>query len=159
MSAEAGNGEPGPDPGPPREGPAIGAVLFFDGECGLCNGLVRILIRLDGPGRLHYAPLQGLSAQAYLRAHGLPTEDFDSLILVPDWSRRDRGAHLLRTDGVVAALRVVGGLAAPLAWLAVVPRAWRDAAYKGVARIRYRLFGVWRPRPLARPEWAARFLP
>jgi predicted DCC family thiol-disulfide oxidoreductase YuxK len=134
-------------------------VLFFDGECGLCNGLVRILIRLDRPGRLHYAPLQGPSAQAYLRAHGLPTEDFDSLIFVPDWSRRDRRAHQLRTDGVVAALRVVGGLATPLTWLAVVPRVWRDAAYKGVAGIRYRLFGVWRPRPLARPEWTARFLP
>lgn len=137
----------------------MGPVLFFDGECGLCNGVVRILIRLDRRGRLHYAPLQGTSAQAYLRAHGLPTEDFDSLIFIPDWSQRDRGGHQLRTDGVVGALRSVGGLATPLAWMAVLPRAWRDAAYKEVARIRYRVFGVWRPRPLARPEWEARFLP
>jgi hypothetical protein len=57
--SSAGQGLPGATPGLP-------AVLFFDGECGLCNGLVRILIRLDRPGRLHYAPLQGPSAQAYL---------------------------------------------------------------------------------------------
>lgn len=159
MSADRGMAGSSPDGGPGPAAPAIGPVLFFDGECGLCNTVVRILIRLDGTGRLHYAPLQGASAQAYLRMHGLPTEDFDSLIFIPDWSRRDRAAHLMRTDGVIGALRAVGGLAAPLAWMVVLPRAWRDAAYKGVARIRYRLFGVWRPRPLARAEWAARFLP
>jgi predicted DCC family thiol-disulfide oxidoreductase YuxK len=159
MSAETVNGGPEPDLSPSREGSAIGAVLFFDGECGLCNGVVRILIRLDRTGRLHYAPLQGASAQAYLRTHGLPTEDFDSLIFVPDWSRRDRAEHLMRTDGVVGALRAVGGLSTPLAWIGILPRVWRDAAYAGVARVRYRVFGVWRPRPLGRSEWAARFLP
>lgn len=138
---------------------AIGPVLFFDGECGLCNRLVRGLIRLDGAARLHYAPLQGPSAQAYLRSHGLPTEDFDSLIFVPDWAQRDRADYRLRTDGAVGALRAVGGIAGVLAWIAILPRGWRDAAYKGIARIRYRVFGPWKPRPLARPEWAARFLP
>ena len=63
MSAETVNGGPEPDLSPSREGSAIGAVLFFDGECGLCNGVVRILIRLDRTGRLHYAPLQGASAK------------------------------------------------------------------------------------------------
>jgi hypothetical protein len=53
MSAETVNGGPEPDLSPSREGSAIGAVLFFDGECGLCNGVVRILIRLDRTGRLH----------------------------------------------------------------------------------------------------------
>lgn len=140
-------------------GPASGPVLFFDGECGLCNRLVRLLIRLDRAGLLRFAPLQGPSAQAYLKAQGLPTEDFDSLIFVPDWARRDRPEYLVRTDGVVGALRAVGGVAGLLAVLGWIPRRWRDAAYKGVARIRYRVFGQWKPRPLARPEWAARFLP
>lgn len=150
-----------PDPNVLSAPPGLssGPVLFFDGECGLCNRIVRGLIRLDGSGRLRYARLQGPSAQAYLRLHGLPTGDFDSLIFVPEWTRRDRPDHRVRTDGVVGALRAVGGLAGALAWIAVIPRGWRDAAYQGVARIRYRVFGPWRPRPLARPEWAARFLP
>src|SRR4051812_37486572 len=46
-------------------------VLFFDGECGLCNRVVRLLLRLDTRGRLRFAPLQGPVAQDYLRAHGL----------------------------------------------------------------------------------------
>jgi predicted DCC family thiol-disulfide oxidoreductase YuxK len=133
-----------------------GPVLLFDGECGLCHRVVRRLLRLDRVGRLRFAPLQGPAAQAYLRVHGLPTEEFSTLVFVPDWPR---GAEkfLLRTDGIIAALRAAGlpGLAA---LLAVLPRGMRDAGYKFVARVRYRIFGPWRPRPLPRPEWAARFL-
>lgn len=141
------------------EGEQVGPVLLFDGTCGLCNRCVRLLLRLDRAGRLHYAPLQSPAGQAFLVQHGLPTTDFDSLILVPDWERRERPDFQSRTDGVVAALQVCGGLA----WgagrlLAIVPSRWRDAGYKLVARWRYRIWGEWFPRPLARREWEARFL-
>lgn len=135
-----------------------GAVLFYDGECGLCNRLVRLLLRLDHSGRLRYAPLQGAAAQAYLRTHGLPAEDFDSLVFVPSWAEREKPAYQLRTDGVLGALRLCGGVGRALVGLRVVPRVWRDAGYRAVARWRYRIFGPWRPRPLARAEWAERFL-
>lgn len=142
-----------------RTGDISGPVLLFDGTCGLCNRCVRLLLRLDRRGWLRFAPLQGPSAQAYLRRHGLPTEDFDSLIFVPDWSRPEQDGPLRRTDGVVAALRTAGGLGAwcgtVLGW---IPAGWRDAGYKVVARWRYRLWGEWRPRPLPRAEWAARFI-
>ncbi len=134
-----------------------GPVLFFDGECGLCNRVVRRLLALDRRGTLRFAPLQGPTAQAYLRAHGLPTHDFSSLVLAPD-GPAGSSQPLLRTDGVIAALRAAGrpGFAAALA---AVPRGLRDAGYKIVARVRYAIFGPWRPRPLPRQEWAARFLP
>ena len=134
-------------------------VLLFDGECGLCNRVVRVLLRLDRTGRLHYAPLQGPAAQAYLRAQGLPTDDFSSLVFVPDWSHRNRREYLLRTDGVVAALRTVGGAGRFLGGaLALVPTGCRDAGYRLVARWRYRIFGPWRPRPLSRPDWTSWFM-
>ena len=143
---------------PASESP--GPVLFFDGECGLCNRLVRLLLRLDDRGRLRFAALQGAAAQSYLREHGLSTTDFDTLIFVPDWSRRDRPEFLVRTTGVIAALRTVGGGTARTlaALLAIFPAKVRDAGYRVVARWRYRIFGPWRDRPLARPEWGARFL-
>ena len=135
-----------------------GPVLLFDGECGLCNRCVRLLLRLDREARLRFAPLQSPAAQAYLRAKGLPTEDFDSLVFVPDWANAD-AAPLRRTDGVLAALRLCPGTGRALAAvLGIFPAAWRDAGYKLVARWRYRIWGEWRPRPLARPEWAERFL-
>ena len=135
-----------------------GPVLLFDGTCGLCNRIVRLLLRLDRAGRLRYAPLQGAAAQSYLRAHGLPTEDFDSLVFVPEWARRERPEYLMRTDGAIAALRVVGGVGTLLAAVRILPRSWRDVGYRLIARWRYRVFGVWEPQPLPRAGWAGRFL-
>lgn len=133
-------------------------VLLFDGECGLCNRVVRLLLRSDKRGRLRFAPLQGASAQAYLRAQGLPTKDFDSLVFVADWSNPAPGGYALRTDGALAAAAVAGGGWRLVTWMRVLPRGWRDLAYKLVARSRYALFGEYQPTPLPKPEWAERFL-
>ncbi len=134
------------------------AVLFFDGECGLCERLVRWLVVSDRGQRLRFAPLQSVVAQRYLRARGLPTEDFDSLVFVPDWNDQT-ATPLFRTDGALAASRLGGGrLGRALSGLQVLPRSWRDAGYKLIARWRYRIFGEAKPGGLARPEWAGRFL-
>jgi predicted DCC family thiol-disulfide oxidoreductase YuxK len=134
-------------------------VLLFDGECGLCQRIVRALLRVDRAGRLRYAPLQSLPAQAFLSARGLPAEDFDTLVFVTNWARRETAPFLLRTAGVIAALRVVGGAARMLAFLLqLVPASWRDTAYRFIGHTRYRIFGPWRPRPLVRADWAARFV-
>jgi predicted DCC family thiol-disulfide oxidoreductase YuxK len=120
---------------------------------------VRVLLRLDRSGALRFAPLQGPTAQEYLRAHGLPVADFDSLVWVPEWTRRERAEFLLRTDGALAALAATGGLGRGVAAVArIFPATWRDAGYRAVARWRYRIFGEWRARPLANPKWAKRFL-
>ena len=131
-------------------------VLLFDGECGLCQRVVRTLLRIDRIGTLRFAPLQSPAAQEFLRTHGLPVEDFDTLVFVPDWARRADNSFLVRTDGVVAALRAVGaGRRAAL--LGAVPGAVRDAGYRLVARWRATFFGAWRSCPLPRPEWSERF--
>ncbi len=134
-------------------------VLLYDGECGLCNRTVRLLLALDRRGALRFAPLQGPHAQGYLRDHGLPADDFDTLVFVPDWARRDRPEFLLRSDGVFAALRLCGSRRADvLAWLRVLPRALRDAGYRLVARTRFQIWGKWDATcPLPRPEWRGRF--
>lgn len=133
------------------------SVLFYDGECGLCQRIVRVMLSLDRAGRLRFAPLQGPSAQAYLRRHGLPTADFDSLIFAPR-GLADATPPLSRTDGALAAVRHCGWLGRVVATLRVVPRPWRDAGYRLIARWRYRLFGAPRPGMLDRPEWRSRFL-
>jgi predicted DCC family thiol-disulfide oxidoreductase YuxK len=131
---------------------------MYDGECGLCNMCVRFLLRIDRKGLMRFAPLQGPTAQAILRSRRLPTKDFDSLTLIPDFPRSD-GPHYVRTEGGLRVLGEIGGVWRVVSWLRVVPRGLRDPLYTLVARMRYRLFGEYRPRPLARPEWEARFLP
>lgn len=133
-------------------------VLLFDGECGLCNAVVRFLLREDVEGRMKFAPLQSAPAQAYLRSQGLPTADFDSLVFVPDWNQPEPGAYRLRTAGVLAAADEIGGIWRVLSWMRLLPAGLRDGAYKLVARFRYTLFGTYRPTPLPNPDWAQRFL-
>jgi predicted DCC family thiol-disulfide oxidoreductase YuxK len=133
-------------------------VLLYDGSCGLCQRVVRLLLRADHAGRLKFAPLQGAPAQAYLRARGLPGEDFDSLVFVPDWNAPERQAPLLRTDGALAAAAVAGGGWRLVTWLRVLPAGLRDPFYRLVARTRYALFGEYRGKPLAESEWRERFL-
>jgi predicted DCC family thiol-disulfide oxidoreductase YuxK len=134
-------------------------VLLFDGECGLCNRVVRSLLRLGRGARLRFAALQGPPAQEFLGRHGLPTADFDSFVFVPDWGRRDSPDFLLRTDAVIAVLRTCGGpwrVASGV--LGLVPAGIRDGAYRIVARWRHRIFGPWHPGPLPRTEWRDRFI-
>ena len=133
-------------------------VLLYDGTCGLCQRIVRLLLRTDKAGRLHFAPLQSAPAQAYLQAQGLPTRDFDSLVFVPDWKTRRPGAYQLRTDGALGAADEVGGIWRMLACLRWVPRRGRDGVCRLIARSRHALFGAAQPSPLPNPDWERRFL-
>jgi predicted DCC family thiol-disulfide oxidoreductase YuxK len=143
----------------PSEKSPADPVLLFDGECGLCQRVVRFLLRIDGEGHLRFSPLQGPAAQAFLREQHLATTDFDSVLWVPDWSRRHTQPYLQRTESIIAALRVCGRIGRMLATLiALWPPKWRDAIYRTIGHIRYRIFGPWHPHPLPRPEWARRFV-
>jgi predicted DCC family thiol-disulfide oxidoreductase YuxK len=145
---------------PNPHAPVHGPVLLYDGTCGLCNNAVRALLRIDRRGALRYATLQGAPGQAWLRAHGLALENFGTLVFVRDWEGGTGGAgdYALRTDGLAEALSACGGIGNVLAWMRFIPRPIRDGAYKLVSRFRYAIFGQWKPRPLARPELAGRFI-
>ncbi len=135
-----------------------GPVLLFDHECGLCQAIVRLLRAWDAAGRLRFAPLQGAAAQVWLRARGLPTEEFDTILFVDEWAERAHGPYRERTAGVIAALRSLdrGSARTAADLLALVPGPLRDAGYRGVARVRKRIFGTGRPDAWRGPEWAGR---
>jgi predicted DCC family thiol-disulfide oxidoreductase YuxK len=133
-----------------------GPVLLYDGECGLCRALMRLLLRLDHRGKLRFSALQGRFAQATLRRLGLPAEDFDSLVFLPEAAGSE---YHLKTDGVIAVLSLLGGFWRLLgAVFGVVPSSWRDAVYRGVAKVRYRLMGRRDAATHVDPRFADRFI-
>lgn len=133
-------------------------VLLYDGECGLCNAVVRFMLKHDRRGVLRFAPLQGRAGQAFLSGRRMNTRDFDSIVFIDDLTRADT-AFALRTAGVARALEEMGGGGCRAArMLCLLPVTWRDAFYRLVARVRYRIFGRYTPTPLPNPEWARRFL-
>ena len=111
------------------------AVVLFDGVCNLCNGLVSFLIPRDSDGRLQFAALQSDAGQELLTRHGLPTEGFDSFVLV-------EGEQLYTKSD--AAIRVAELLGWPYRAARVgrlIPSGLRDSLYDIVADNRYDWFG------------------
>lgn len=129
-------------------------VVVFDGVCVLCSRWVHFLLRRDRAGVLHFAAMQGDSGRALLRDAGLDPDDPVSFLFVRD------GRATTDSDALIAVLSMLGvpwRLAAGA--LQGVPRGWRDAAYRRLARSRYRWFGRREACLVPPPEVRARFLP
>lgn len=128
------------------------AVIVFDGVCALCNRWVRFLLRFDRKGRYRFAAMQGQQGSAMLRAHGLDPQDPMSFLLL------DAQGTWTDTDAILRVLAGLGGGWRLSGVLKVLPRGLRDAAYRALARNRYRWFGQHDACHLPAPEQAARFL-
>jgi len=113
-------------------------VLLFDAECALCRRTVRWLIRRDRHARLRFADLGGTEGRAVRAALGDGQPAPDSLIFVPDWSRRLEGPWFLRADGALRALALLPGTGWAVRALRWAPPLWLDTAYRAVAAARRR---------------------
>ena len=136
-------------PAPPPD------TILFDGVCNLCNGFVQFVIRQDPAGRFRFTALQSPAGQALLAAHGATppaAADPDSVQLLSGGRLYSHSTAVLR---IAAGLGGIWRLAA-VGW--VLPRPWRDALYRFVARHRYRWFGRQESCWLPTPELRARFL-
>ena len=134
----------GADAGPP--------VVFFDGECGLCNRSVRWLLNRDQGRVLGFAPLQGEVASRMLEA--LPSDPHDWSIVL--W-HEDGIYH--ESDAALRAVAAVGGVWRLAGWLLLVPGVIRNGVYRLVARNRTRWFGSVESCALLSPEDRSRLLP
>jgi predicted DCC family thiol-disulfide oxidoreductase YuxK len=134
------------------------SVVFYDGVCGLCNRLVRFLLRRDRRGRLLFAPLQGETARTALAGHGADPSDLDTVYVLVD--RHSTSQFVLsRSRAVLYAVEQLGGgwrMAAKVA--GVVPAPLADLLYSVVAKTRYRVFGQMTSCPVPPLEWRDRFL-
>lgn len=133
-------------------------LVLYDGVCGLCNRVVRILLRIDKRRILLFAPLQGSTARQLAEQLGCPPFKGDSIILV---SEGTAGQPLLayRSDAALKILKSLGGPWRLWGVLRVVPRSWRDWLYDFIAGHRYAWFGKYPACPLPDSAGHSRFLP
>ncbi len=115
--------------------PECHPILLFDGECNLCNGWVKFVLRHERDPEIHFAALQSDIGRRLMREHGLPENQLDTVVLI------EKSKAYVRSTAV---LRIMRRLRRPYRWLAaamLIPRPIRDAAYRTVARYRIRWFG------------------
>jgi predicted DCC family thiol-disulfide oxidoreductase YuxK len=128
---------PPPPSAKPSEATATAArpLVLFDGVCLLCAGFVNFVLDHNADESITFAPLQSEVGKAVLTKAGLPL-DVSTVVFIDD-----AGVHVRST----AALRVLSHCGMPYALLhylfILLPRPLRDAGYRLVASVRYRLFG------------------
>jgi len=127
-------------------------VVLFDGQCKLCTGWSRFLIRFDKRRKFKLCAVQSEEGQAILAWFDLPTDDFTTMLLV----QGDKA--LTKTDAFIA---VIGQL--PFPWKVVrvvklIPKRIRDWIYDRIASRRHTIFGKYDSCVLPTPDDEDRFL-
>ena len=107
-------------------------IVFYDGECGLCNRAVAFLKEVDQKSILQFETLQGSLAVRHV-----PLEIRQALDTLGYF--REEKPLLVRSDAILQALVDTKSICRIPARLALtLPRSFRDSIYNWVARNRHK---------------------
>ncbi len=110
--------------------PAGASIVFYDGNCGFCQGWVRFLLRHEREAQLRFAPLHG----AAWRECAVVVAT-DSVVVITA-----NGRTLITWQAVRFLARTLSGPWRIASWpLAVVPSFLGEFLYARIASLRYRL--------------------
>lgn len=120
-------------------------IVVFDALCPLCSANARFILKRDHARRFRLASVQSEAGRALYLRFGLDPDDPETMLVVEgDRLHRD-------SEAVLAIARGLGAPWSAASILRIIPRRLRDAAYRWIARNRYRLFGrhqtCWVPAP------------
>ncbi len=108
-------------------------IVFFDGECGFCNGTVRFLLNNDKNKTIHYSPLQSEFAQDFFKEKGVSIKELSTLFVYTDYRLFQKSAaffSLLPHLKILWRFLYLGKL---------IPICWRDRIYDMIAKRRHNI--------------------
>lgn len=114
-------------------------IIFFDGECGLCDRSVRFLLKIDQNNSLIFAPLQGKTAKERLSILCQNAMEKNSIILLED-NPEAKNKIYLRGKAILRIFWLIGGRWKLLGFFSFLPTFLADAIYRLVARHRHSIF-------------------
>lgn len=129
-------------------------VIFYDGECPLCNRAVRFILSVDRDQKFYFAPLNGTTAEMKLAHFFLKNPELDTLVLLQNYETANENL-LIEGKGALRVLWILGGKYAWIGCLSFLPSFLFDPFYRLVARNRFKLFSA--RTPINQPP--NRFLP
>jgi len=110
-------------------------IIFFDGECVLCNSSVDFLLKKDRKKKLKFASLQSELASDMLHKVQYDPSIGDTIIFY------DEGRLLIKSTAVLNIAAYLGFPWRAFAVFLIIPRSWRDYFYDIIARKRTSWFG------------------
>lgn len=80
-------------------------IVFFDGECGVCNFWVQWILERDKKDQFMFASLQSDFGQKFLSERGRETKQFNTLYL---W--KPHQYYLIKSKAVLKIANLLGGI-------------------------------------------------
>ena len=128
-------------------------ILFFDGECNLCNSSLQFIIRHDKKKIFLFAPLQSPEGNDVIKNIQLKNNNVpDSVVL------RYNGKYFIRSSAALYTFKLLGGWWSVLFMGMIIPSFVRDSIYDLIARRRYEWFGKRDECMVPTPDLLDRFL-
>ena len=113
--------------------PQTKAILFYDGTCAFCHGIVRFVLIRDRHDLLTFSPLQGET----IKKKHIDLMDIESIILYTE-----DGETLYKSDAAISLLERLGGIWFLMAkTMKLIPKVLRDILYDLIGKIRYKIAG------------------
>lgn len=109
-------------------------IVFFDGDCGVCNFWVQWILERDNKDQFMFASLQSDFGQQFLSERGLETNVFNTMYL---W--KPGRFYLIKSKAVLEIANLLGGIY-KLSFIGkIIPAFLRDKAYDLISRNRMKL--------------------
>jgi predicted DCC family thiol-disulfide oxidoreductase YuxK len=106
-------------------------IIFYDGDCGICNAFVDFLLKHDKKERLLFAPLQGITAKEHIPSKTL--NSVDSVVLIDV----DKKLYI-KSKAALKTIAALGGFYKFSLGFLIFPTFIRDGVYDFVARNRHK---------------------
>ncbi len=110
-------------------------ILLFDGVCNFCNSSVNFIIDHNSSKDILFTSLQSDLGQQLLKKFNLPTENFNSLLLV------EGDKYYTKSIAALKIAQHLDGNWKNLYFLKILPSFIRDFGYDVIAQNRYKIFG------------------
>jgi predicted DCC family thiol-disulfide oxidoreductase YuxK len=133
-------------------------IMFFDGVCNFCKGMVDASLQSDESEQFFFSPLQSEFAQKALGRYGINSLELRSMYVISDYGTSDEALRAAAPASNFLLQRLSGELKETGEANARKPREVQDAEYKDVADHRYERWGKMESVPVPSPEMRPRYL-
>lgn len=127
--------------------------IVFDGECVLCTGFFRFMLKRDRAQRFMFVTAQSELGRNLYSNLKLPTQDFETNLVVLN------GQVYQRLDAFAAAMQALPGVWPAMSLCRYLPGVVKDPIYHVLARNRYAVFGRADTCLVPDKDLMSRFLP
>lgn len=114
-------------------------LVFYDGECGLCDHIVQFILNHDSHEIFDFAPLKGKTASKKLEDLPSSIKDQDSLVLIENYHAPNPTFYIFG-KGAFRICWLLGNIWAIPGLLSFLPSFLYDWGYRFVAMNRHKLF-------------------